>query len=177
LNSDGERSRTQTTTSNLIIFDNVSGHHLCGHLLFSIYSESTLIVLFWADRRNSLPSEHVFGFHPASQFPRGHCSFTLLHPNPFKQWHVFLHPFPKVPLSQAVIRKHMKNENEIFVNENKNCSQSAQNNTISVDSEYIKNSKWPHKWWPLILSNIIWFEVVFCVLNRSQSLFKPHFHN
>ena len=119
----------------------------------------------------------MFGFHPASQFPRGHCSFTLLHPNPFKQWHVFLHPLPKAPLSQAVIRKHMKNENEICVNENKNCSQSAQNNTISVDSEYIENNKCPHKWWPLTLSNIIRFEVVVCVLDRSPSLFKPHFYN
>ena len=71
------------------------------------------------DRRNSLPSEHVLGFHPASQSPRGHCPFKLLHPTPFKQWHVLLHPLPKKPLSQAVIRKHMENENEIFVNENK----------------------------------------------------------
>ena len=37
------------------------------------------------DRRNTLPSEHVRGFHPASQSPRGHCPFTLLHPTPFKQ--------------------------------------------------------------------------------------------
>jgi hypothetical protein len=50
LNSDCERLRTQKTTSNQIIFDKISGHHLCGHLVFLIYSESTLIVLFWADR-------------------------------------------------------------------------------------------------------------------------------
>jgi len=94
----------------------------------------------------TLLSEHVFVFHPASQSPRGHCPFTLLHPTPFKQWHILLHPSPKVPLSQAVIRKHSNNENGIFVNENNNQYQSTQNNPISVDSETIKNNKCPHKW-------------------------------
>jgi len=54
-----------------------------------------------------------------------------------------------------MVRKHSNNENEIFVTENNSCSQSTQNNTISVDSEYIKNNKCPHKWRPLILSNIM----------------------
>jgi hypothetical protein len=31
------------------VLDKVSGGHLCWHLMFSISSESTLIVLFWID--------------------------------------------------------------------------------------------------------------------------------
>ena len=117
----------------------------------------------------------MFVFHPASQCPRGHCPFTLLHPTPFKQWHLLLHSLPKVPWSHSVIRKHSNNKNNLFVNVNKNCSHSIQNNTISVDPENIKINTW----WPLVLSNIVRFEVVssWNWWNRSSSLFKPPFHN
>jgi hypothetical protein len=39
--------RTQITTSNLLIFDKLSGLTLCGHVLFFIFSKWTLILLFW----------------------------------------------------------------------------------------------------------------------------------
>ena len=40
-------SRTNVRTSNLKIFDKTSGRHLC--ILILIFSESTLIVLFWIE--------------------------------------------------------------------------------------------------------------------------------
>ena len=142
--------------------------HAHVHLLSCLFNMQSYI-------RNSLPSEHVLDFHPASQCPRGHCPFTLLHPTPFKQWHLLLQPSPKLPLSHSVIRKHSNNKNNVFGKENKNCSHSIQNNTISVDFENIKINIW----WPLVLSNIVRFEVVssWNWWNRSSSLFKPPFHN
>jgi hypothetical protein len=90
------------------------------------------------DRRNTLNllSEHVRGFHPESQSPFGHSPFTGLHPTPFIQWHILLHPSPKEPLSHTVIKKYSNNERERFVTENNNCNQLAQNNTISVKQMY-----------------------------------------
>ena len=81
-------------------------------------------------------SEHVPDFHPESQSPFGHCPFTLLHLPPFKQWHILLHLSPKKPLSHTVITKYSNNEKEIFVTGNNTCSQSTQNNTISVKQMY-----------------------------------------
>jgi hypothetical protein len=117
----------------------------CIYLCSCLSSFKIMIIKYKVqyDRRNTLPSEHVRGFHPASQSPRGHCPFTLLQPTPFKQWHLLLHPSPKVPLSHAVIRKHGNNEKKLFVNENNNNSQSTQITTISVKQMYY--------WWKLVL--------------------------